>query len=68
MGKVGGELSVGAVLALGDNFYFDGISTDAASHRFEDTWNSVYPHPSLQVPWYLIGGNVSSLRLSPLLL
>jgi tartrate-resistant acid phosphatase type 5 len=57
MGKVGEALAVSAVLALGDNFYFDGIKTNSSSHRFEDTWNKVYPHSSLQVPWYLIAGN-----------
>ena len=57
MGKIGDELKVSAVLGLGDNFYFDGIATDSSSHRFEDTWNQVYPAESLQVPWYLLAGN-----------
>jgi tartrate-resistant acid phosphatase type 5 len=59
MGTVGSARGVSAVLALGDNFYFDGIQTNSTSHRFEDTWNAVYSHDSLQVPWYLLGGNVS---------
>jgi tartrate-resistant acid phosphatase type 5 len=55
------------VLALGDNFYEDGISclndptpgctTDATSHRFADTFEKVYTAPSLQVPWWLNAGN-----------
>ena len=57
MDVIGTKLNVGAVLALGDNFYFDGIYTDENAHRFEDTWNAVYAGDSLQVPWYLIGGN-----------
>jgi len=57
MGSVASQLSASAVLALGDNFYFDGIATDANNYRFENTWNSVYTHPSLQVPWYLLAGN-----------
>mmetsp|Transcript_23959 Transcript_23959/g.40750 ORF Transcript_23959/g.40750 Transcript_23959/m.40750 type:complete len:345 (+) Transcript_23959:19-1053(+) len=57
MGRVATDISASAVLALGDNFYFDGIRTDATNYRFENTWNSVYSDPSLQVPWYLIAGN-----------
>lgn len=57
MGRVASELSASAVLALGDNFYFEGIRTDSANSRFEDTWNSVYSASSLQVPWYMIAGN-----------
>lgn len=57
MGRVANDLSATAVLALGDNFYFDGIATDATNYRFENTWNSVYSSPALQVPWYLLAGN-----------
>lgn len=64
MGVIGEQLGVTGVLALGDNFYFDGVQTNATSHRFEDTWNSVYPHDALQVPWYLLGGNVCLIFLS----
>lgn len=57
MGKVAADISASAILALGDNFYFDGIQTDSTNYRFEKTWNSVYDDPSLQVPWYLLAGN-----------
>lgn len=45
------------VLALGDNFYSHGISTDVDDPRFEQTWKSVYSDESLQTPWYLCAGN-----------
>jgi len=56
MGKVAEELKAQFVLALGDNFYFSGVR-DAASDRFEHTWDKVYSASSLQVPWYVIAGN-----------
>lgn len=56
MGLVGAQIQASAVISLGDNFYFEGVK-DQTSHRFEDTWNSVYTADELQVPWYLIGGN-----------
>lgn len=47
------------VLALGDNFYFEGISGDAHDDRFQKTWEDVYlkDQVSLQKPWYLLAGN-----------
>lgn len=67
MGVIGAQLNPSFVLALGDNFYEDGISclndptpgctTDATSHRFKDTFEKVYTAPSLQVPWWLNAGN-----------
>lgn len=57
MGVVGERIGATAVLGLGDNFYFSGIRGDETADRFEQTWNSVYTAPSLQVPWYNIAGN-----------
>jgi len=57
MGVIGEKLNAQAVLALGDNFYTYGIQGTEESHRFKDTWDSVYTSDSLQVPWYLIAGN-----------
>lgn len=57
MEKIGAQLKPNSVISLGDNFYNDGIPTDEDSNRFENTWNVVYNGESLQVPWYLIGGN-----------
>lgn len=47
------------ILALGDNFYFEGISTDSNDDRFQNTWENVYisDKPSLQKPWYVLAGN-----------
>ena len=46
------------VLALGDNFYYQGVENDD-SPRFDQTWGGVYvkKYSSLQVPWYVIAGN-----------
>lgn len=48
------------MVSLGDNFYGDGLSTtseESHSLRFHGTFESVYHHQELQVPWYIIGGN-----------
>ncbi|KAL7516353.1 hypothetical protein ACHAWX_001378 [Stephanocyclus meneghinianus] len=46
------------VLALGDNFYFEGVKEGGNDEqRFEATFENVYYHDELQVPWYIIGGN-----------
>lgn len=47
------------VLALGDNFYYGGLEDNEgrAQMRFEETFDKVYSHPNLQVPWYVLGGN-----------
>ena len=58
MSKVATDIHANFVLALGDNFYYDGVD-ESDSHRFSDTWEDVYitPYPSLQKPWYLCAGN-----------
>ena len=47
------------VLAVGDNFYFEGIPSDSKDDRFHDTWENVYikDKPGLQIPWYVLAGN-----------
>eukprot|EP01032_Pedospumella_encystans_P016452 gene16452-18775_t len=58
MGIIGDKLNAQAVLALGDNFYTYGIQGNDNSHRFADTWDTVYTADSLtRVPWYVIAGN-----------
>jgi len=44
------------VLAVGDNFYNDGVSS-SSSQRFQSTFEDVYTGTSLQVPWYVVAGN-----------
>jgi predicted MPP superfamily phosphohydrolase len=57
MDKVAGQMGSDFVLALGDNFYFDGINGDAHNKRFEKTFQDVYEGANLQIPWYVCAGN-----------
>ncbi|CAF1471658.1 unnamed protein product [Adineta steineri] len=56
MGKLGTELNTSFQLALGDNFYFDGVRS-ANDPRFEHTFEHVFSATSLQTPWYVLAGN-----------
>ena len=52
MGIVGESIGSKFVLALGDNFYSSGISTDASDPRFQQTFEDVYTADSLMdTPW-----------------
>lgn len=44
------------VLALGDNFYDTGVES-VEDPQFQTTFERVFDQPSLQVPWYVCGGN-----------
>jgi tartrate-resistant acid phosphatase type 5 len=44
------------IIALGDNFYMNGVSSDI-DEQWVSTYRDVYTQPSLQVPWYAILGN-----------
>ena len=44
------------VAALGDNFYYEGIS-DPRDPRWRETFFQFYQHASLQVPWLGVLGN-----------
>jgi hypothetical protein len=48
-----GRPAASFVLALGDNFYWGGLCGDDeyARTRYEDTFDKVYGHPDLEVPW-----------------
>ncbi|MFH4983982.1 hypothetical protein AB6A40_010691 [Gnathostoma spinigerum] len=43
-------------IALGDNFYFTGV-TDVYDERFESSFEDVYTADALQTPWYIMAGN-----------
>jgi hypothetical protein len=44
------------VLALGDNFYSSGVTSELDS-RFKTSFDQVYTPASLQTDWYVIAGN-----------
>ncbi|XP_054748316.2 tartrate-resistant acid phosphatase type 5-like [Lytechinus pictus] len=44
------------ILALGDNFYEKGV-TSVDDPRFNETYEDVFQWPSMQIPWYVVGGN-----------
>ncbi|UJR16222.1 hypothetical protein I4U23_003132 [Adineta vaga] len=56
MGILGQKLNTSFQLALGDNFYFDGVKS-ANDSRFEHTFEHVFSAASLQTPWYVVAGN-----------
>ena len=44
------------VVALGDNFYDDGVKS-TTDHRWKSTFEDVYSDKSLQKKWYVLAGN-----------
>uniref|UniRef100_A0A8U7NXY9 Tartrate-resistant acid phosphatase type 5 n=1 Tax=Corvus moneduloides TaxID=1196302 RepID=A0A8U7NXY9_CORMO len=57
MGQAVTELGGDFVLALGDNFYYEGVR-DEWDPRFQDTFERVFVSPGLRgVPWYVMAGN-----------
>ena len=44
------------ITALGDNFYEIG-TTSVDDPHWQDSYNDIYTHDSLQIPWYAILGN-----------
>lgn len=56
MGRTAAAAQGDFVLAIGDNFYSDGVaSTD--DPLWQSVFEGVYTHPALQVPWYALLGN-----------
>lgn len=53
MAKVASDHESEFVLALGDNFYYAGLKgdTEEAEMRFQETFEKVYSHDELMVPW-----------------
>ncbi|XP_076133355.1 tartrate-resistant acid phosphatase type 5a [Alosa pseudoharengus] len=56
MGRIAEQMGTDFILALGDNFYYKGV-TDVNDPRFEETFERVYTAKSLNVPWYVVAGN-----------
>lgn len=56
MGIAGQTFGAQFVLGLGDNFYPSGVHA-GNKWRLEESFNKVYTHSSLQVPWYHCAGN-----------
>jgi len=57
MGKTAEDIGAQFVVALGDNFYFDGVK-DIDDPRFRNTFEDVFTAPSLQkTTWYITAGN-----------
>ena len=56
MGIAAQNIGARFVIAVGDNFYEDGVSSLADDH-WQKSFENVYTAPSLQVPWHVILGN-----------
>ncbi len=56
MGRAAAEVRSDFVLAIGDNFYSDGV-TSVDDPLWQSVFEGVYTHPALQVPWYALLGN-----------
>ncbi|XP_062460177.1 tartrate-resistant acid phosphatase type 5 [Pezoporus occidentalis] len=57
MGRAASELGADFVLALGDNFYYEGVR-DEWDPRFQDTFERVFTAPALRsLPWFVLAGN-----------
>ena len=56
IGEAVAAFNASLLLALGDNFYEDGVANDT-DPQWQSTFESVYTNPSLQLPWYGILGN-----------
>jgi acid phosphatase len=56
MGEAAQNIGAKFVIAVGDNFYENGVSGVDDKH-WKQSFENVYTAPSLQVPWYAILGN-----------
>ncbi|KFM74008.1 Tartrate-resistant acid phosphatase type 5, partial [Stegodyphus mimosarum] len=56
MSYLASKVGVDFILALGDNFYLDGVK-DVDDPRFKETFETAFGYESLHVPWFLIAGN-----------
>jgi acid phosphatase len=56
MGRAAAQANSDFVLAIGDNFYSDGVAS-TTDPLWQSVFEGVYTHPALQVPWYALLGN-----------
>ncbi|GIY78675.1 tartrate-resistant acid phosphatase type 5 [Caerostris darwini] len=56
MAFLASKLKIDAILALGDNFYLNGVK-NVDDLRFKETFETAFNYESLQVPWFVIAGN-----------
>lgn len=56
MAAAAGETGAKFVIAVGDNFYEDGV-TSVDDPQWQSSFEKVYTAPSLQVPWHVALGN-----------
>lgn len=58
MAKVADMINPEAVISLGDNFYYVGLSLDNVDERYKATFEDIYSQPSLaSIPWFSLAGN-----------
>ena len=55
MAEYAHNVSADFVVALGDNFYENGVVSDT-DPQWKNTFRDVYSHASLDIPWYAILG------------
>lgn len=55
MASVASKCNASFVVALGDNFYDDGVANDT-DLLWKSAYTEVYNFPSLQIPWYAVLG------------
>lgn len=56
MGRIAKTNKTSFTVALGDNFYFDGVK-NVEDKRFFRTFENIFKAESLQTPWYILAGN-----------
>ena len=56
MGRTAATVKADFVLAIGDNFYSDGV-TSVDDPLWRTVFEGVYTHPALQRPWHALLGN-----------
>eukprot|EP00051_Salpingoeca_urceolata_P033091 m.18904 g.18904 ORF g.18904 m.18904 type:complete len:324 (+) comp5814_c0_seq1:76-1047(+) len=56
MNEIAPKVNSSFILALGDNFYSEGVKSEYDT-RFKYTFENVFYQESLQTPWYVLAGN-----------